>query len=393
MGCRRNALTEIKNTTAPGASVAAGAEQSSIKHSDSIIDPYDSVNEDSVNMTDDAFDRYRRSMWYMDSDYLRTVTMSQLYDTVYASKPPIIDGLLYPGTYILAGAPKLGKSFLVVQIAYHISTGQPLWGFNVRKGSVLYLALEDDYRRLQKRLYRMFGVDASANLHMSTEAQTLNSGLADQLEGFVRDHPDTKMIIIDTLQKVRGGAGDKCSYSTDYQDIARLKMLTDKMGICLIIVHHTRKQQADDKFDMISGTNGLLGAADGGLLLSKEKRTSSAAILDIAGRDQQDQRLRLVRDHEKLSWQLEKAETELYKEPPDPLIETVAKLVSAKKPKWRGTATALANELGLEMKPNTLTMRLNVTADRLFSEHGILYKNSRSHAGRQITLDYTLPPA
>ncbi len=387
-------MIETIKTAAPGASVAADAEQSINHNTDSISDFTDYVNEDSVNLTDEAYERYKReTLECIDFGYLKTVSMPQLYDTVYASRPPIIDGLLYPGTYILAGAPKLGKSFLVAQIAYHVSTGSTLWGFPVRQGVVLYLALEDDYRRLQKRLYRMFGVKTSPNLYLTTESQNIGSGLTDQLEGFVKKHPNTRLIIIDTLQKIRGDTGDKYSYSTDYQDISRLKAFTDKMGICLIIVHHTRKQQADDKFDMISGTNGLLGAADGGFLLSKEKRTSDAAVLDIAGRDQQDQRLRLIRDHERLSWNLIKAETELYKEPPDPLIETVAKLVSAEKPQWQGTATALANELGLEMKPNTLTMRLNVTADRLFCEHGILYKNSRSHAGRQITLNYTLPPA
>jgi len=89
----------------------------------------------------------------MDPSYLKTVTMTELYNTVFQSKPPLIDGLLYPGTYLFVGAPKLGKSFLMAQLAYHISTGTPLWNYTVRKGTVLYLALEDDYNRLQKRLY------------------------------------------------------------------------------------------------------------------------------------------------------------------------------------------------------------------------------------------------
>lgn len=93
------------------------------------------------------------------SKVLETVSMAELYDTVYPSKPPLIDGLLYTGTYLFAGAPKLGKSFLMAQIAYHISRGIPLWDYSVRKAAVLYLALEDDYRRLQERLYRMFGTE------------------------------------------------------------------------------------------------------------------------------------------------------------------------------------------------------------------------------------------
>lgn len=188
--------------------------------------------------------------------------MSELYDAVYDSKPPLIDGLLYPGTYIFAGSPKLGKSFLMAQIAYHISTGTPLWTYTTRKGTVLYLALEDDYRRLQERLYRMFGTESVENLYFSVSAGQLGKGLDEQLAGFMAEHSDTKLIIIDTLQKVREVSGDNYSYANDYQIITRLKNFADTHGLCLLLVHHTRKQTADDKFDMISGTSGLLGAAD-----------------------------------------------------------------------------------------------------------------------------------
>ena len=96
-----------------------------------------------------------------DPSYLQTISMNELFDTQYRSKQPLIDGLLYPGTYIFAGSPKLGKSFLMAQLAYHVSTGTLLWNYTTRKGTVLYLALEDDYRRLQERLYRMFGTEST----------------------------------------------------------------------------------------------------------------------------------------------------------------------------------------------------------------------------------------
>jgi RecA-family ATPase len=95
---------------------------------------------------------------------MKTVSMSELYETVFKNNPPIIDGLLYSGTYLFVGAPKLGKSFFMAQLAYHVSTGTPLWKYPVRrKGTVLYLALEDDYQRLQKRFYRMFGTECVEN--------------------------------------------------------------------------------------------------------------------------------------------------------------------------------------------------------------------------------------
>ena len=271
----------------------------------------------------------REILRMMDPSYLKTVSMSELLDNVYQSKPPLVDGLLYRGTYLFVGAPKLGKSFLMTQLAYHISTGTPLWNYPAHKGTVLYLALEDDYRRLQERSYRMFGTAENESLFFSVSAGQLGSGLDEQLTNFLREHPGTSLIIIDTLQKVREVGGDNYSYANDYQIITRLKALADSYGICLLLVHHTRKQQSDDKFDMISGTNGLLGAADGAFLLTKEKRTGNAACLDVSGRDQPDQRLHLFRNEETLAWELERVETELWKAPPEPLLEQISVFLSS----------------------------------------------------------------
>ena len=119
---------------------------------------------------------------------------------------------------------ELRKSFLMAQLAYHISTGTPIWNYKVNKGTVLYLALEDDYSRLQKRLYQMFGTDSADNLYLSVSASQLNEGLDKQLESFITKHADTKLIIIDTLQKVREVSSDY-SYSNDYEIISSLKKI------------------------------------------------------------------------------------------------------------------------------------------------------------------------
>lgn len=370
-----------KEMTVPNTSVGADEEQSSYK-TNTIITDFD----ENINAYDDIFQEMQKSFA---PSYLKTVSMNNLYDTVYQSKPPIIDGLLYPGTYLFVGAPKLGKSFLMAQLAYHISTGKKLWGYEVRKGTVLYLALEDDYRRLQERFYRMFGEESADNLFLSVNAGQLGNGLDEQLNRFMNEHSDTKLIIIDTLQKVREFGGDKYSYSNDYDVITRLKKFADTFGVCLLLVHHTRKQQADDKFDMISGTNGLLGAADGAFMLQKEKRTSNSAVLEISGRDQQDQKLYLIRDTEKLLWNLEKAETELWKEPPEPILETVAKFINSDNPQWVGSPTELVLKLGLDIQANVLTLKLNVNAGRLMNEYGIRYENKRCHEGRRVRLTLT----
>ena len=371
-----------EKATAHNPSVGAdGGQPISINTNQSIADSSAEINE---NL---GFEEVARQMrQYSSPGYMRTFSMSDLYENVYDSRPPIVDGLLYSGTYLFVGAPKVGKSFFMAQLAYHVSMGIKLWNYEVKKGAVLYLALEDTQKRLQERLFRMYGTESADNLHFTIWAKQLGGGLDEQLQRFVNEHPNTKLIIIDTLQKVREAGGDKFSYANDYEIVGKLKQFADKNHICLLLVHHTRKQQAEDKFDMISGTNGLLGAADGAFLLQKEKRTSDAATLDISGRDQQDQRLHLRRDADRLIWQLEKAETELWQAPPDPLLEAVAALVQQDQPTWSGTATELVELLGIEMKPNTLSMRLNVNAGRLMDEHNVRYANERSHAGRCITL-------
>ncbi len=312
--------------------------------------------------------------------------MSELYENIYRNRPPVIDGLLYPGTYIFAGAPKVGKSFLMAQLAYHISTGRPLWNYTIKQGSVLYLALEDDYHRLQTRLYRMFNTESTKNLYFAICAKQISTGLNEQLQRFIFEHPDTRLIIIDTLQKIRDNIIENYSYANDYEIICHLKSFADQNNVCLLLVHHTRKQKAGDRFDMISGTNGLLGAADGAFLLRKEKRTNNTATLEISGRDQQDQKLYLARDMERLTWQLEKVETELWKAPPEPILQAIAAFVNQENPEWCGTATELVEILHLDLKPNTLTMRLNINAGRLLDEHRINYENTRKHSGRQIKL-------
>ena len=372
-----------KEMTAPVVSVGADTEQSSQNLTDNSLTDFDS----DFKGSDDDF--YREMQRRMAPDYLETVSMTALYDTDFEGQEPLIDGLLYRGAYLLAGSPKVGKSFLMAQLAYQVSTGLPLWGYKVRKTGVLYFALEDNYARLQRRLFRMFGAEAAENLYFATHCKTANSGLEDQIRSFMREHPNTGLIIIDTLKRVREVGGADFSYSSDYDIVARLKTVADSYKVTMVIVHHTRKLEADDKFDMIAGTNGLLGAADGAFLLTKEKRTGNAACLDVSGRDQPDQRLHLFRNEETLAWELERVETELWKAPLEPLLEQVSAFLSSAGKDWVGTPTELSALLGVDMKPNALTRRLNVNAGRLLNEYGIRYESSRNRNERTVKLAAT----
>ena len=377
-------VNETKEKTALATSVGADERQSKqINPENSIPTLETEINEEIENPEEKLEEMYRRMRRMADPRYLHTVSMTELFQTPYKSRPPIIEGLLYAGAYILAGAPKIGKSFLVAQIAYHVSTGKKLWEYKAHQGTVLYLALEDDFQRIQRRMFKMYGVEDTPYLHFAVAAGKIGNGLDEQLANFVQEHPDTKLIVIDTMQKIRELGGEAYSYASDYEIIGKLKEFSDRCGICVLTVHHTRKQPSGDAFEMISGTTGLLGCADGALLMRKEKRTALEATVDVVGRDQQDQILYLKKDPETQIWDLERMENEPHRELPDPVLEAVAKQVTEP---WCGSPTELAALLQADMQPNTLTKHLNVNAGRLAEEYGIKYETGRNHSGRKITL-------
>lgn len=365
---------EKMKTTAPVSSVGADGVQPNVKnHNEIIVNSQEQINQQATKNPEKS-----------GNDGLHTMSMPELYDTVFVPRVPIVDGFLYGGTYLFVGAPKVGKSFFMAQLAYHVAMGIPLWDYPVRKGTVLYLALEDDYARLQRRLSGMFGIECADNLYFATQAKTLNEGLDRQLEGFLKERKDARLIIIDTLQKVREVGGDRYSYSSDYEIVTKLKSFSDKYGICLLVVHHTRKLESEDSFDMISGTNGLLGAADGAFIMHKKKRTDNEAVMDIVGRDQPDQKLTIEFDRERCVWKFKKAETELWKQPPNPLLEAINVFLTDRQA-WEGTATELVNQLpDMQLQANVLSRRLNTVNSQLLNDYGIFYDNKRGHERKVI---------
>ena len=370
-------MTGKRKTTASVSSVGADGKQPNIKKDTEIIANETAKN--NLQATNNCKSPEKSGC------SLQTVSMTELYDTLYPPRSPVVDGFLYGGTYLFVGAPKVGKSFFMGQLAYHVAMGLPLWDYPVRKGTVLYLALEDDYARLQRRLSQMFGIESADNLYFATQAKTLKEGLDGELEEFVKQHTDARLIIIDTLQKVREVGGETFSYSNDYEIVTKLKAFSDKYGICLLVVHHTRKMESGDSFDMISGTNGLLGAADGAFIMQKKKRTDNTAVLDIVGRDQPDQELTIEFDREHCIWKFKKAETELWKQPPNPLLEAINGLLTEDRQEWEGTATELLKLLpDMQLSANVLSRRLNVVNSQLLNDYGIFYDNKRGHERRII---------
>ena len=184
---------------------------------------------------------------------LQTIDADTLQSTAYEPASFVVDDLLPQGLHLLAGAPKIGKSWLALWLCLCAAQGKPLWTFATRPCEVLYLCLEDSFQRIQSRLFDLTE-DAPPTLHFAVMSQQLHNGLVEQIEQFLKEHPQTRLIVIDTLQRIRTAGNDANPYASDYRDIGVLKALADKYRIAILLVHHLRKMNDDDPMNMISGT-------------------------------------------------------------------------------------------------------------------------------------------
>ncbi len=223
---------------------------------------------------------------------LETINAEELQNRTYEPTHFLVDELIPEGLHILAGAPKIGKSWLALWLCLCVAQGQALWNFATTQGEALYLSLEDSFQRIPTRLFDLTE-DAPSTLHFAIMADTLKHGLEQQIEQFLMEHPTTKLVVIDTLQRVRGTGSDSNLYANDYQDIGLLKKLADNQHIAILLIHHLRKLHDDDPMNMISGSTGLSGAADSAFVLQKNSRLANIASLHCTGRDIPDRTLKL----------------------------------------------------------------------------------------------------
>lgn len=190
--------------------------------------------------------------------------------------PPLryaVDGYLAEGLSLLAGKPKIGKSWMALDFAMAVSTGGlALGSVPCRKGPVLYCALEDNYRRLQRRMNKLYG-DVEhwpPGLHFTTQVRRLGDGLIDDLRDWIEAHRP-KLVIIDTFAGVRPQSRRE-GYDADYAALSPLQEMAGELGVAILVIHHLRKMPGDDPFDMISGTTGLTGAVDTPFVLHRGKQ-------------------------------------------------------------------------------------------------------------------------
>ena len=299
--------------------------------------------------------------------------------------PFVIDGLLSQGLHILAGSPKVGKSWLALWLSVQVANGDSVWGMPVKKGTTLYLCLEDSTLRIQNRLFDVTE-DAPDSVHFCTESSVLGQGLEQQLENFLREHPDTVLIIIDTLQMVRGNNYEN-TYSNDYRDLSLLKKIADAHGIAILLIHHLRKEKSEDVFSQISGTTAISGAVDSSFTLVQEKRGSGNARLSCIGRDIEYRELEL-RMNEEHVWDLVSDS----REEPSVLEDRIVILLSAfleDKDTFIGTPTELAQKIDPDgsagITAKTVSKKTLQSVDAL-REHGITALYRRSDGRRLIEL-------
>lgn len=239
---------------------------------------------------------------------LNPETIGSLMSKSFPAPRWAIEDLLPVGLGILAGAPKMGKSFLALDIAVAVSTGAKVLGeYQASKGEVLYLPLEDSERRLQSRLTMIAEeskISNNSNFYYQTEVAGLLSNGMSSLSRWLSKHPECRLVIIDTLQRIKPDTGKGMNaYESDYAFAGQLQQFALRHDIALLLIHHVRKQKADDVFDEVSGSSGLNGAADVVWVLKRD-RTESNGTLTVTGRDIDEMKLAAEFNRETCRWVL-----------------------------------------------------------------------------------------
>ena len=335
---------------------------------------------------------------------LDTITAADLQKKDLPPIKFIVDKLLSAGLNILASPPKYGKSWMVLALCLAVASGGRFLGYMTNQCGCLYLALEDSQRRLKIRMNKLLaGKPAPAGFHFATVASPIDGGLFAELEDFLKKHPDTGLIVVDTLQRVRGAShGKEGAYAADYRELGALKAFADQHNVALLLVHHLRKMKDDgDPFNMISGTNGIMGAADTTMVLTKEKRGDSNATFSVVGRDVESSDTVLRFNKDTCYWEnlgdadfvAELQARRDYQE--SPVVKTIKKLLEQSPEGWSGTAQQLLEagrfiaRTSLALNARDLSSKLKGLGKPLFDYDGIVYeRKSNGSGGGKHTFSY-----
>lgn len=329
---------------------------------------------------------------------IESLTAEELMQLNLPPLIPIVKNLLFPGVSILAGAPKVGKSWACLDLCISVCKGEAFMGFDTNKNETLYLALEDSVHRLKNRMEKVLGVGqpAPAGFHIATSCNTLDNGLLAELQNTLNQNPNIKLIIIDTLQKVRGAqVRGETWYGCDYRETGMLKKFADINKVCILAISHLRKQKDADKFNQISGSTGLIGAADTMIVLDKIPNGNGEILMSVTGRDVDYSETVIKFNKNTFKWEIASKSTdyESYRQQLDydknPIVKTIKLLVSENPDGFTITATELLKRIHDLMgvvpkqnKPQTLSRELNERLQFLLWDYDkIYYESSNSNGG------------
>lgn len=262
-------------------------------------------------------DTAKNNVIAMEGKYPTGTTAAELMSAVFAPMRWTVPGILPEGVTILSGKAKMGKSWLALGWCIAVATGGAALGKRkVEQGEALYLALEDNQRRIQSRLKKVLaGEQAPEGFYIYTEWERFDNGGVEALHYWLQDHPNTRLVVIDTLKKVRPrGNGNRNIYDVDYEALEPLLPIAAEHNVSIMVVHHNNKMlDPEDPFDSISGSTGLTGGVDGVLILNRE-RGKADAFLYVDGRDIEDQGEHPLKwNHDVCSWTLSDGEPMEYR--------------------------------------------------------------------------------
>jgi AAA domain-containing protein len=280
----------------------------------------------------------------------RTVSWNAADLLTATFEPPrwAVPGILSEGVTVLAGPPKVGKSWLALSLAVTVASGGKALGkVEVDAGPALYLALEDTGRRLQSRLRTVLaGALPPPDLTCVIECPALSQGGVEQITAWLDAHPNARLVVIDVFAKVRGPRqAGMSAYDADYRSVGEIKALADRYGVTFLVVHHTRKVESEDFLADVSGTNGIAGAADAVLVLRRTRGKADGVLL-ITGRDVDESEYAMSFDAGAGAWRmLDQPADELAMPDTRLMILTHLRQHPGQGPKQISEATGVAYEL------------------------------------------------
>lgn len=321
---------------------------------------------------------------------------SELYGKSLERTPMVVSNMIPCGLTVLAGAPKRGKSWLALALSMAVASGTDFLGQRTRQGSVLYLDLESRQYRVQDRLTRLTHAPAPESLYIAHTAEPLGARFYQQMEGWLAAAPQPRLIIIDTLGRVKpSGRRSENAYDSDTRQYGALQSWAASKAIAVIVVHHLRKvKDSDDWFDKINGSNGLVGAADAVLGLGG-KRGEEISKLRVSGRDIEGEYSMAVR-FDGGRWVLESSDSESYETEReymnDLLVRGICQFMQGRY-EWQGTATRLLDDI-VEFTQRPLDVGgaagvgrcMRKYSGMLYDREGILFGHKRTSQHRLLYL-------